>query len=209
MTSGGTSDISNTKWVLNFYEAQDKYKLDNVWLSFMPGFTKIPSIADAECELNNVYDVEILRLEFETDGKTYNLGVVDNKQTGGSDPINITVEKDFFDWLANIFNVTRGQAIGIFILILIVIFAPLLGILAYFIPPFGKFLLWCLKALLWLISAPFRLIALIVRKISERKKAAPAKAAPSKSGKTKAPKVKSARPRTTSRIKSTRTSRKK
>lgn len=197
MTSGGTSDISNTKWVLNFYEAQDKYKLDNVWLSFMPGFTKIPSIADADCELNDVYDVEILRLEFETEGKPYNLGVVDNKQTGGSDPINIPVEKDFFDWLASIFNVTRGQAIGIFILILIVICAPLLGILAYFIPPFGKFLLWCLKALLWLISAPFRLIALIVRKISERKEA-PETGGKSNKAKTKAAKSRKSTPRSKS-----------
>lgn len=183
MTSGGTSDISNTKWVLNFYEAQDKYKVNNYWISVLPGVTPLISAlkTDADCELNNVYDVEILRLEFETDGVTYNLGVVDNKQTGGNDPINFEVEKDFFDRLASILGVSRGTAKLIFAVILIIIFAPLLVVLCYLIPPFGKFLLW-------LITAPFKLITLIVRKISERKKATPAKATPSKSSKTKSAK---------------------
>lgn len=35
-----------------------------------------------------VGDVTILRLKFETDGITYNLGVIDNKQTGSDKPIN-------------------------------------------------------------------------------------------------------------------------
>ncbi len=37
-----------------------------------------------------VGDVTILRLKFETDGVVYNLGVIDNKQTGSNDPINDT-----------------------------------------------------------------------------------------------------------------------
>lgn len=199
MTSGGINDIANTKWVLNFYEAQDKYKNDNFWKSFIVG-AGISSLNDADCELNNVYDVEIMRLEFETDGKTYNLGVVDNKQTGTGDPVNEPKEKDFFDWLASILNVTRGQAILIFSLVILAICATLIGLLGYLIPPFGKVLLLILKGLLWLICAPFRLIALIVRKLSERKQAAPTKAAT----RTKAPKAKSAKPRT-SRSKSART----
>ena len=39
-------------------------------------------------EINNVYDVQILRLEFKTDGDVYNLGVVDNKQSPDDEPIN-------------------------------------------------------------------------------------------------------------------------
>ena len=84
----GADKLDGTKWVLNFYEAQDKYKINNVWLSFIPWVTKIPGISDGEAELNNVYDVEILRLEFETDGKVYNLGVVDNKQSPNNEPFN-------------------------------------------------------------------------------------------------------------------------
>ena len=35
-----------------------------------------------------VGDVTILRLKFETNGKVYNLGVIDNKQTGSDKPVN-------------------------------------------------------------------------------------------------------------------------
>ena len=35
-----------------------------------------------------VGDVTILRLKFLTDGITYNLGVIDNKQAGGREPSN-------------------------------------------------------------------------------------------------------------------------
>ena len=83
--------LSGTKWVLNFYEAQDKYNVNNVWLSFIPGVTQINGVADGDAELNNVYDVSILRLEFETDGKPFNLGVVDNKQSPGNKPVNTPI----------------------------------------------------------------------------------------------------------------------
>lgn len=152
--------LDGTKWVLNFYEAQDKYKVDNVWLSFNPMFAPIKGVADGEAELNNVYDVSILRLEFETDGKAYNLGVVDNKQTPGNTPINSPVDKDkkdFWGWLAGLFGTSRSKAKTIFWLIIAgiicFIFLPVLGLL---IPPFGRFLIQ-------VITAPFRLIAKLVK----------------------------------------------
>ena len=96
LLNGWEDELNETKWVLNFYEAQDKYKVNNVWLSFVAGLSSIKGVSDGDCELNNVYDVQVLRLEFETDGKTYNLGVVDNKQSGNNG-INepITEEKTF------------------------------------------------------------------------------------------------------------------
>lgn len=86
------SKLDGTKWVLNFYEAQDKYKVNNVWLSFIQGVSSLKGVADGEAELNNVFNVQILRLEFETDGNTYNLGVVDNKQSPGNKPFNRPVD---------------------------------------------------------------------------------------------------------------------
>lgn len=85
------NSLNGTKWVLNFYETQDKYKTNNVWLSFVSGFSSLKGIADGEAELNNVYNVQVLRLEFETDGKPYNLGVVDNKQSPGNKPVNTPI----------------------------------------------------------------------------------------------------------------------
>ena len=82
LTASGEQQLSDTKWVLNFYEAHDRYFYNNVWLSFIPGVTKIPGVADGEAQFEFAYDVMLLRLEFETNGERYNLGVVDNKQTG-------------------------------------------------------------------------------------------------------------------------------
>lgn len=82
LTASGEQQLSDTKWVLNFYEAHDRYFYNNVWLSFIPGVTQIPGVADGEAQFEFAYDVMLLRLEFETNGERYNLGVVDNKQTG-------------------------------------------------------------------------------------------------------------------------------
>lgn len=82
LTGSDKQKLSDTKWVLNFYEAHDRYLFNNVWLSFIPGVTQIPGVGDGEAQFEFAYDVSILRLEFETEGRHYNLGVVDNKQTG-------------------------------------------------------------------------------------------------------------------------------
>lgn len=67
------ANLKNKQWVLRFYESP-YYEYSNF------------SFKDA----TRVNDVTILRLKFETDGKTYNLGVVDNKQEGDENPGNVT-----------------------------------------------------------------------------------------------------------------------
>lgn len=128
--------LIGTKWVLNFYEAQDKYKANNIWLSFIPGVNLIHGVADGEAELNNVFDVQILRLEFETDGKPYNIGVVDNKQSGNTN-FNEPIYKGgcaSCAWL----NVLPWWA-----WVLIIIFAPLIIFLLF-------------KLIVKLVTAPFK-----------------------------------------------------
>ncbi len=116
ITSTGEEKLEGTKWVLNFYECQDKYKVNNVWLSFIPGVNLITGVADGEAELNNVYDVSILRLEFETNGERFNLGVVDNKQTGN----------DQFNEYIGGCNCSWVKVLPWWAWILIVVFAPLI-----------------------------------------------------------------------------------
>lgn len=127
LTAGGEAQLSGTKWVLNFYEAHDKYKLNNVWLSFIPGVTLIKGVADGEAELNNVYDVSILRLEFETNGKPYNLGVVDNKQTGNTQ-FNKPIEQG---GCAGCGSCTWINALPWWGWVLVVIFSPVIILLLY------------------------------------------------------------------------------
>lgn len=65
-----------------------------------------------------VSDVSLLRLEFETDGKAYNLGVVDNKQTGSNNPVN--------DWKVDVKGL---NAVAVVIAVCIVILAVVLIVL--------------------------------------------------------------------------------
>jgi len=77
--TAGVSSIEGTQWVLSFYtQTVDMVNRGNVATSNRHFIG----------EYNEVTDVIILRLMFEVDGDTYNLGVVDNKQTGDKKPLN-------------------------------------------------------------------------------------------------------------------------
>lgn len=73
ITEEGKAALKGKKWVLRF--AETGYSLNS-------GYGSVTSFSTL------VGDVTILRLKFETDGKVYNLGVIDNKQTGSDKPIN-------------------------------------------------------------------------------------------------------------------------
>ena len=68
LLSGAVDNILSKQWVLRFYETDYK---------------SYTTSADTETiEDTKVSEVSILQLKFETLGKVYNLGVVDNKQSG-------------------------------------------------------------------------------------------------------------------------------
>ena len=69
------SVVINKDWVFRF--AATSYQQDDVQTGNRVYTVKYGTL---------VADVLILRLSFETDGNVYNLGVVDNKQTGAVDP---------------------------------------------------------------------------------------------------------------------------
>lgn len=70
--------LKNMQWVLRFYETPF---VDSSNMG--AGYYKVES--------TRISQVTILRLEFITDGVTYNLGVVANKQTGSDSPMNDSV----------------------------------------------------------------------------------------------------------------------
>ena len=80
MTDEAKSILQGKKWILRFIETD---------------YTESPksgmgAVTYYHSESTIVGDVTILRLRFETDGITYNLGVIDNKQSGSKDPVNDT-----------------------------------------------------------------------------------------------------------------------
>lgn len=79
------SDVNNLagmQWVLNFLVTDyiDQY----------------PGPAQHSVKITDVSEVIILRLKFEKDGVVYDLGVVDNKQTGSNIPSNDVSEGNLF-----------------------------------------------------------------------------------------------------------------
>lgn len=132
ITDEGMEALQNKQWVLRFVETA--YYSSNSDVGSMYKSSTI------------VGDVTILRLKFETDGITYNLGVIDNKQSGNSDvPINeqeTNVElSDPMKWVL----------LAIALVLLVILCVLLAPVLPYII-----------KFIIWLISLPFRAVAKLV-----------------------------------------------
>lgn len=135
LTDAALNELKGKKWVLRF--AETSYYLNG-------GQGSTVSLSTL------VGDVTILRLKFETDGITYNLGVIDNKQSGSKDPSN---ETDI-DISLN----KRGKMI-LYLLMLILLIILLAPILPYI-----------LQAIVWVVSLPFKGISAAVKSTKRRRK---------------------------------------
>ena len=108
------SELKGKKWVLRFVETN--YTKDP--RSGMGAATYYHS------DSTIVGDVTILRLKFETDGITYNLGTIDNKQSGSDDPVNDTdISIKLPDGLERIFTLIFG---ALLLIVLLVVLMPIL-----------------------------------------------------------------------------------
>ena len=141
LTDEALNELKGKKWVLRFTET---------------GYNKSPKSGMGaatyyHAETTMVGNVTILRLKFETDGITYNLGVIDNKQTGSTEPSNSTDIK------------VEPNATGKGIIYLI-LFVLLLVLLAPLLP-------YVLNTIILIVSLPVKLISEIVKLIkSSREK---------------------------------------
>ena len=136
LTDSAMNELKGKKWVLRFTETSYQ----------MNGY---PTGATVE-NSTFVGDVTILRLKFETDGITYNLGVIDNKQSGSKDPVNET-EVD-----VSLNN--RGKTI-LYLLLLILLLVLLAPILPY-----------VLQAIVWVVSLPIKGIKRVINSIKSKQK---------------------------------------
>ena len=125
LTDEALSELKDKKWVLRFTETV--YTLN----SGGNGSTSERSTL--------VGDVTILRLKFETDGITYNLGVIDNKQTESRVPSNSTSTSVGIN---DIPHIGKGIPYILMLALLLLLLVPLLP--------------YIIKLILWLISLPFK-----------------------------------------------------
>lgn len=132
LTEEGLEDLENKEWVLRFYESGYSYNTGTGGTAYE--------------NYTTVKDVTILRLKFQTDGIVYNLGAIDNKQTGDGVPDNV-YEFELADWLKLIFLL-------LLIVVLIIVFEPILPALFNLI---WRIIKTILKVAWWIVSLPFRL----------------------------------------------------
>ena len=140
LTDEALNELKGKKWVLRFAETS---------------YNKSPKSGMGaatyyHAETTMVGNVTILRLKFETDGITYNLGVIDNKQTGSTEPSNSTDIK------------VEPNATGKGILYLI-LFVLLLVMLAPLLP-------YILNAVVFIVSLPIKLVSEIIKSSKEKRK---------------------------------------
>ena len=136
LTDEALTELKGKKWVLRF--AETNYSLS--------GYASTGSTFES---YTLVGDVTILRLKFETDGITYNLGVIDNKQSGSTEPSNETeIDVSLND---------NGKTILylLLLILLIVLCAPILP--------------YILQGIVWIITLPFKGIAALNKSIKRRR----------------------------------------
>jgi hypothetical protein len=126
LTTGNLEDLEDMDWILRFEETD---------------FTSTVGMYVTNTG-TLVSEVTILRLKFQTDGVTYNLGVVDNKQTGSKDPF---ASAD--TWLDDIEESKPNWQVLIAVLALCLLFPILYPLLSALI-----------EFLVWLITTPFKAI---------------------------------------------------
>jgi len=129
--------LQGKKWILRFCETEYNKGASLHGVSISTGTA--------------VSEVSILRLKFETAGTVYNMGVVDNKQSGDEKPGNVPTVPDDIPWWV-------WLIISLLVLVLLVLF----------VKPVAEIVLLIFKAVWAIVSAPFRLIIWLCRKIFNR-----------------------------------------
>ncbi len=181
LTDAAKEQVKRKDWVLRFAQTP---------------FTEVSGMSPGvRTFATEITEVTILRLKFETNDIQYNLGVVDNKQTGSDTPSNnpedlldgfnaaIKRVTDFFNSVGDWF-VKAGQwlaanwwviIVGVVVIAIAVSLFFRVGREAVFLvlKGIGKGLWWFIKylaiGLFYVITCPYWIIRAIVLKVRERK----------------------------------------
>ena len=148
ITDSAKEELETKQWVLRFVET--RYEDFEKRLSGSLAWDKVHTV-----NKTLIGNVSILRLKFETDGIIYNLGVIDNKQTGSDIPSNET--KVSYS-ISNLGRMLILIGISIVLLVLFIAFFPhIINLIIWCIKMLFKFVCWIFKGLWWLIKLPFEI----------------------------------------------------
>ena len=145
LTEDAENNLKNMQWVLRFAETD---------------YMEYNGMYNPHYDATRIKEVTILRLKFETNGTVYNLGVIDNKQSGDTIPDN-----NQYTWWTDLLKIL-GTILTIVLVVLL--FSLLWPLISPFISPILTFIWKAIKyifKILWaIISAPFKLIKSIFTK---------------------------------------------
>lgn len=151
---------NDCEWVIRFHE--ENVKTGNI---VMGVYQRVTS--------KDVTAVQILRLKFLMNGKTYNLGTVMNKVS----PDDVAGNKDtglggaiasWWEAIKDFFKKTGNFCADWWWVILIILICIAIAILSAIFKPVWNIVKQILLVIWWVISAPARLIVLIVNSIQKR-----------------------------------------
>lgn len=148
-------NLEDKKWVFNFFETE--YSQTGPYSSAAGHYYKTI--------YSTLSDEVIFRISFEQDGIVYNLGVVDNKVTNLKDtPDNGSklAIKSLLDLLCEFLESITGIPATVWKIIICIIFVLIIFLIFY--PVLSPILAQAVKIVLWIISAPFKLIAKLFKK---------------------------------------------
>ena len=138
--------IAKEQWVLAFTETE--FTEESGWILVLD---QLETWTERKGTI--IDNVSLLSLGFVTDGKTYNLGVVDNYQSINNEPI-FSVEQDdfalFWEYFVKIITT--------------ILFVILVVLLLNFVTPVANILKFILKAIIFVVTIPFRLLKKIFKK---------------------------------------------
>lgn len=140
LSDSAKTALKGKQWVLRFADTKFTTRIVPVGGGMLSMINYQPQDTGQE-----VRDVSILRLKFETDGVVYNLGVVDNKQTGSLKPSNVPEKPDWKKWL-----------IIAIVVVLLILFFPLYWPVLRFV--LGKILKAIWAAIKFVFTLPIQAI---------------------------------------------------
>lgn len=143
LTDSALNNLTNKQWVLRFVETDYKFANPKVYATL-------------------ISEVTILRLKFETNGVSYNLGVVDNKQSIAPDqkPDNYPSDDDIFEAIKRFFIELWTKIKAFFktlppwawLLIAAVVLLLFMPLLSLIFPAVGSILVSILKGALYVLK---------------------------------------------------------
>lgn len=148
LTDGNLADLEKMDWILRFAETDHTVTVGQ----------------GTYIDKTLVSSVTVLRLKFVTQGETYNLGVVDNKQTGSDEPFAEadTLFDDFVEWLDEWWQGLDILSVLLALLGIVLIFT-IAGNIINVVLGFAFKILW------WIIGLPFTLLGWIFGLFKKRK----------------------------------------